>query len=169
VTAGRIIDARLGRVASVGGLARRESITRETRGITVAGRCWLVVEKGSSTRYSEMAGHGSKLRKVLSRAPRGFLSSQFVRDSRRFSMNFGWIARRSLSTLTCTTMSKPSYTGPWTAPHVRQTFFDFFKSKEHTYVPSSAVIPYEDPTLLFANAGMNQVSNSQLPQSTLFP
>lgn len=50
-----------------------------------------------------------------------------------------------------------SYQGPWTASAVRQQFFDYFKSKDHIYVPSSPVIPYEDPTLLFANAGMNQV------------
>ncbi|KAJ8495931.1 hypothetical protein ONZ51_g1376 [Trametes cubensis] len=49
-----------------------------------------------------------------------------------------------------------SETSPWTAARVRQEFFDYFKSKEHTYVPSSATIPYDDPTLLFANAGMNQ-------------
>jgi alanyl-tRNA synthetase len=44
-----------------------------------------------------------------------------------------------------------------TAPQVRQAFFDYFQSKNHTFVPSSSTIPYEDPTLLFANAGMNQV------------
>ena len=53
-------------------------------------------------------------------------------------------------------MSAERYTGPWTSSKVRQTFFDFFKSKGHTYWPSSSTIPYEDPTLLFANAGMNQ-------------
>ncbi|THH15470.1 hypothetical protein EW146_g5010 [Bondarzewia mesenterica] len=46
----------------------------------------------------------------------------------------------------------------WTASKVRQEFFDYFKSKDHTFVPSSSTIPYEDPTLLFANAGMNQAS-----------
>lgn len=44
----------------------------------------------------------------------------------------------------------------WTASNVRSTFLDYFKSKDHTFVPSSPVIPYDDPTLLFANAGMNQ-------------
>ena len=34
---------------------------------------------------------------------------------------------------------------------------EFFKQKhEHQYVHSSSVVPHEDPTLLFANAGMNQ-------------
>ncbi|KAI0749326.1 tRNA synthetases class II (A)-domain-containing protein [Daedaleopsis nitida] len=45
---------------------------------------------------------------------------------------------------------------PLTASQVREEFFNFFKSKQHPYVPSSSTIPYEDPTLLFANAGMNQ-------------
>lgn len=44
----------------------------------------------------------------------------------------------------------------WTASNVRSTFLDYFKSKGHKFVPSSSVIPFDDPTLLFANAGMNQ-------------
>ncbi|ODQ60017.1 hypothetical protein WICANDRAFT_42444 [Wickerhamomyces anomalus NRRL Y-366-8] len=44
----------------------------------------------------------------------------------------------------------------WTAQKVRNTFLDYFKERGHTFVRSSSVIPFEDPTLLFANAGMNQ-------------
>uniref|UniRef100_A0A0M3HPN3 Alanine--tRNA ligase n=1 Tax=Ascaris lumbricoides TaxID=6252 RepID=A0A0M3HPN3_ASCLU len=43
-----------------------------------------------------------------------------------------------------------------TANEVRSAFINFFANREHTYVHSSSVIPFEDPTLLFANAGMNQ-------------
>ncbi|KAJ5975197.1 hypothetical protein N7481_008904 [Penicillium waksmanii] len=44
----------------------------------------------------------------------------------------------------------------WTAPKVRETFLNYFKENGHTFVPSSAVAPLSDPTLLFTNAGMNQ-------------
>lgn len=39
---------------------------------------------------------------------------------------------------------------------IRQTFFDFFRSKEHEIVPSAPIVVKNDPTLLFTNAGMNQ-------------
>ncbi|MFH1223517.1 MAG: alanine--tRNA ligase [Pseudomonadota bacterium] len=39
---------------------------------------------------------------------------------------------------------------------VRKLFLEYFKGKGHTVVPSSNLIPRKDPTLLFANAGMNQ-------------
>jgi alanyl-tRNA synthetase len=41
----------------------------------------------------------------------------------------------------------------WTAVRVRETFCSFFDSKDHTVVASSPVVPHDDPTLLFANAG----------------
>ncbi len=42
-----------------------------------------------------------------------------------------------------------------TAAEIRQSFFDFFREKEHTIVPSASLLP-DSPNLLFTNAGMNQ-------------
>ena len=39
---------------------------------------------------------------------------------------------------------------------IRQTFLDFFASKQHTIVPSAPMVIKNDPTLMFTNAGMNQ-------------
>ena len=45
---------------------------------------------------------------------------------------------------------------------IRNLFVDYFKKNGHTSVPSSSLIPENDPTLLFANAGMNQFKNAFL-------
>ena len=47
-------------------------------------------------------------------------------------------------------------TRPTTAAEIRKSFLEFFEAKQHTIVPSAPVVPHDDPTLMFTNAGMNQ-------------
>ncbi len=42
------------------------------------------------------------------------------------------------------------------AYEIRNSFLDFFRSKEHAIVPSAPIVIKNDPTLMFTNAGMNQ-------------
>lgn len=43
-----------------------------------------------------------------------------------------------------------------TAKEIRESFKDFFASKQHQIVPSAPMVVKGDPTLMFTNAGMNQ-------------
>lgn len=49
---------------------------------------------------------------------------------------------------------------------IRRRFLKYFKDHQHTIVPSSSVIPHDDPTLLFMNAGMNQFKDVFLGKSS---
>ena len=44
----------------------------------------------------------------------------------------------------------------WTSNQIRKTFLEYFQQHNHTIVDSSSLVPVNDPTLLFTNAGMNQ-------------
>ncbi|KAK8386127.1 hypothetical protein O3P69_010690 [Scylla paramamosain] len=54
-------------------------------------------------------------------------------------------------------LDKQNFTSKMKSWEVREAFLDYFrKERAHTYYHSSSTVPHEDPTLLFANAGMNQ-------------
>jgi alanyl-tRNA synthetase len=42
---------------------------------------------------------------------------------------------------------------------IREAFLDYFAQKKHKIIKSSPLLPQDDPTLLFTNAGMNQFKN----------
>jgi len=54
-----------------------------------------------------------------------------------------------------------------TSKEIRRQYMEYFTDKHgHTFVPSSPVVPHDDPTLLFANAGMNQFKDVFLSTGT---
>ncbi len=71
-----------------------------------------------------------------------------TRRIRRKPVSFAWCAAPPPPT--------QSLLPPWSGARTRAAFNEFFEGKAHTYWASSAVVPLNDPTLLFTNAGMNQ-------------
>jgi alanyl-tRNA synthetase len=51
---------------------------------------------------------------------------------------------------------------------IRKTFLEFFRSKNHTVVPSDSLVPKDDPTLLFTGAGMNQFKEKFLGRNVTY-
>jgi alanyl-tRNA synthetase len=54
----------------------------------------------------------------------------------------------------------------WSARKIRQSFLDYFRERDHTIVPSASLVPGNDPTLLFTNAGMVQFKDVFLGTGT---
>src|SRR6266511_4296468 len=70
------------------------------------------------------------------------------------SLNRSWSCRKYR--LTFELPAARHYIPPMTAAEIRRTFLEFFKARGHVEVPSSSLVPADDPTLLFTNAGMVQ-------------
>ena len=55
-----------------------------------------------------------------------------------------------------------------TGNEIRKAFIQFFESKDHKHVRSSSLVPHNDPTIMFTNAGMNQFKDyflgNQVPE-----
>lgn len=69
-------------------------------------------------------------------------------------MNKLWkITSRYISAITCLQL----HIRRLSAHQIRTSFLEYFKDHGHVYVPSSSVIPEDDNSVAFVNAGMNQV------------
>eukprot|EP01147_Barroeca_monosierra_P005451 gene5451-8903_t len=74
------------------------------------------------------------------------------------------IAHQHIFSISTSKRTMSGDTPQWTATTVRRKFIDYFVERSHTFWPSSSTIPYNDPSLLFANAGMNQYKAKFLGQ-----
>ena len=84
-------------------------------------------------------------------------SLRFLKSSHSKSIQRTFRSSSSSSTWLHSTSTASSSKLEWPVERVRDTFVKYFVSKQgHIHYPSSPVVPLNDPTLLFANAGMNQ-------------
>ena len=78
--------------------------------------------------------------------------SAFIPPAKAYVANPGGLASEERNPLSWISALSPQ----WTGARTRAAFNEFFETKGHTYWASSSVVPHNDPTLLFTNAGMNQ-------------
>ena len=116
------------------------------RGVLMGWLVSLIVSSSSSS--STRRGSVMAFQPTLRSVRRGLLTTQ------------RWMTTSKDNDTSSSASSSSSSSIHWTTDRVRQTFIDYFTSspRDHTFQPSSACAPLNDPTLLFTNAGMNQVS-----------